>query len=190
MVSISEFSGILRLGMGIRYQPGHILDVLRTRVETENEAAFIKHLDYIGLHYYGDIPPLELLRFPLRFSRFPARPQGFGRIIHDTYNRYKLPILIGENGLATENHGPRPDGWTADRYLEAHVSEVKNAIAAGIPILGYCWWTLTDNYEWGSFDNRFGLYRVECASGDYTRHATPTVAAFRRVVTTPGPLAR
>ncbi|MEB3284741.1 MAG: family 1 glycosylhydrolase [Candidatus Sericytochromatia bacterium] len=187
MVSISEFSGILRLGVGLRYQPGHLLDVLRTKVEGDEEGALIKHLDYVGLHYYGDIPPLELLHFPLRFARFPARPQGFAQIIHNTYARYNLPILIGENGLATNNHEPRPDGWTGDRYLAAHVAEVKQAIQSGIPILGYCWWTLTDNYEWGSFDNRFGLYRVECASGDYTRHPTPTVAAFRQAVTSVPP---
>ncbi|MEB3197686.1 MAG: family 1 glycosylhydrolase [Candidatus Sericytochromatia bacterium] len=182
MVSVSEFSGILRLGVGLDYQPGHLLDGLRTRGQAAASGLTFPHLDYIGLHYYGDIPPLELIHFPLRFHRFPARPEGFGRLIRQTWARYRLPILIGENGLATRNHAARPDGWTSDRYLEAHVAEVRAARTAGIPILGYCWWTLTDNYEWGSFDNRFGLYRVECASGDYTRHATPAVAAFRRAI--------
>jgi beta-glucosidase len=56
----------------------------------------------------------------------------------------------------------------------------------GVPVLGYFWWTLTDNYEWGSFDPRFGLYRVECQSGDFTRHPTPAVETYRRIIAANG----
>lgn len=182
MVSISEFSGIIAVGPGIDYVPSRILDPLRTRVPDADGFIKPKHMDYIGLHYYGDIPPKEMAGWPLRFDRFGVRPERFGRIIRDTWKRYKLPILIGENGLATYNHEARADGWDAARYLDAHVQVVREAIAEGVPIHGYCWWTLTDNYEWGSFDARFGLYRVECVDGDYERQATPAVAAFRRAV--------
>jgi beta-glucosidase len=184
-VSVSEFTGILGVGPGITWAPGRLMDPLRTRTGSDDEALRFKHLDFLSLHYYGDIPPLELVHFPLRFHRFTARPSGFGRVLRDAWRRYKLPILIGENGMATRNHEPRPDGMTSDRYLESHIAEVRQVMAEGVPILGYCWWTLTDNYEWGSFDNRFGLYRVECQAGDFTRHATPGVAAFRRAVAGP-----
>lgn len=177
MVSVSEFTGVLGLGPGLDYLPGRVMDLFRAR-----EGGKIKHMDFIGLHYYGDIPPLELTRFPLPFHRFGVRPDRFGRILRDTYDRYGLPILIGENGIATYNHEPRPDGWDAPRYLEAHVGEVRRAIEGGVPVLGYCWWTLTDNYEWGSYDARFGLYRVDCHAGDFTRRPTPAVEAFRRVI--------
>ncbi|MEB3220720.1 MAG: family 1 glycosylhydrolase [Candidatus Sericytochromatia bacterium] len=190
MVSVSEFTGILRIGPGIAWTPGQLMDPLRTRRADQPDETTFKHLDFLGLHYYGDIPPLELMHFPLRFHRFTARPSGFGRILREAWDRYRLPILIGENGMATRNHEVRPDGWTSARYLEAHVAEVRQAMTAGVPILGYCWWTLTDNYEWGSFDNRFGLYRVECQTGDYTRHPTPAVAAFRRAVAGGEPPAR
>jgi hypothetical protein len=31
--------------------------------------------------------------------------------------------------------------------------------------LGYLHWSLTDNYEWGSFTPRFGLFRIDFPSG-------------------------
>ncbi|MNT21453.1 Glycosyl hydrolase family 1 [compost metagenome] len=52
----------------------------------------------------------------------------------------------------------------------------------GVPIIGYTYWTLTDNYEWGSFNDRFGLYRVECRDGDYRRIATPAVGVYKEIV--------
>lgn len=177
MVSFSEFTGVLGLGTGLDYVPGRFLDLLHAR-----EGGRFKHMDFVGLHYYGDIPPMELLAYPLPFHKFGVRPERFGKILRDAHARYGLPILIGENGIATKNHEPRPDGWDAARYVEAHVDEVTRAMADGVPVLGYCWWTLTDNFEWGSYDARFGLYRVDCQAGDYTRHATPAVAAYRKVI--------
>ena len=158
-----------------------ILDPLRTKGEPGPDGfRQPKHMDYLGLHYYGDIPPKEMSGWPLRFDRFGVRPERFAKMIKDAYARYRLPILIGENGLATYNHQPRPDGWEAARYLDAHVQVLRDVAADGVPLLGYCWWTLTDNWEWGSFDARFGLYRVECVDGDYERRATAAVAAFKR----------
>jgi beta-glucosidase len=31
----------------------------------------------------------------------------------------------------------------------------------GYPLEGYFHWSLTDNYEWGSYHARFGLYEVD-----------------------------
>ena len=64
----------------------------------------------------------------------------------------------------------------------AHVREVQRARAEGVPVIGYMYWTLTDNYEWGSFDPRFGLWRVEASSGDLTRHETPAVGVYREII--------
>jgi beta-glucosidase/6-phospho-beta-glucosidase/beta-galactosidase len=30
-----------------------------------------------------------------------------------------------------------------------------------VNLLGYLHWSLTDNYEWGSYTPRFGLYRID-----------------------------
>jgi beta-glucosidase len=54
--------------------------------------------------------------------------------------------------------------------------------AKGIPLLGYLHWTLTDNYEWGSYDPRFGLWAVDLRSGDLERKATSGVEVYREIV--------
>jgi len=36
---------------------------------------------------------------------------------------------------------------------------------AGVPIEAYLHWTLYDNWEWGSYEPRFGLYATERPSG-------------------------
>jgi beta-glucosidase/6-phospho-beta-glucosidase/beta-galactosidase len=82
-----------------------------------------------------------------------------------------LGILIAENGMSQRcsrdnaTGGPRPDGLTRSDYLEAHFREVRRMLDNGVPLLGYLHWSLTDNYEWGSFTPRFGLYRIDFARG-------------------------
>jgi len=30
-----------------------------------------------------------------------------------------------------------------------------------VPLLGYLHWSITDNYEWGTFTPRFGLFTID-----------------------------
>jgi beta-glucosidase len=171
-VSLTEFNGVLPLGpLPLLFSPGLLLARLFRDLP----------MDYVSLHYYGDVSFADMGAFPTRPDNFDTRPDHFRKALVAAWRQFKLPILIGENGLATRNHAPRRDGWDAERYLEAHVAAMREAMAQGVPVIGYLWWTLTDNYEWGTYDTRFGLYRVECQAGDFTRIPTPAVAAFRRL---------
>ena len=47
-------------------------------------------------------------------------------------------------------------------YIEAHLADVRRAIARGVPVKGYFCWSLLDNYEWSfGYDKRFGLVHVD-----------------------------
>ena len=75
-----------------------------------------------------------------------------------------LPLWILENGLCNRvrrgvSH-PRVDGWTRPRYLKEHVAALAGAIREGAPVAAYVHWSLLDNYEWGSYQPRFGLFGV------------------------------
>jgi hypothetical protein len=76
-----------------------------------------------------------------------------------------LDIWIVENGLCNRVVGatsyPRLDGWDRPRYLREHLAVVDRAVADGLPITAYLHWTLADNYEWGSYEPRFGLFGIE-----------------------------
>ena len=79
--------------------------------------------------------------------------------------RYNLPLLITENGYSGNDfvmldgkvHDPQRIDWI-HRYL----LEVKRAMEEDIPILGYTYWSLMDNFEWASgYDPRFGLIFID-----------------------------
>ncbi len=94
------------------------------------------------------------------------------------YERYGKPILITENGMACfdlvsldhEVHDPaRID------FIHRYLLSLKRAVDEGIPVLGYQYWSLLDNFEWADgYDKRFGLIYV-----DYkTLERTPKDSAY------------
>ncbi|MBE5944553.1 MAG: beta-glucosidase [Lachnospiraceae bacterium] len=81
------------------------------------------------------------------------------------YERYGLPILISENGIASmdwvDRHGKVCDPNRED-YIARYVSHLMKAADEGIPIMGYLYWSVMDNYEWSEgYDKRFGLIYVD-----------------------------
>lgn len=84
-----------------------------------------------------------------------------------------LPAVILESGMATRVSGgraaPRRDGATRDRFLRHYLFEAMRAVKDGLPLAGYFYWTLVDNYEWGSYESRFGLYTVDRETGTARR---------------------
>ena len=56
---------------------------------------------------------------------------------------------------------PRPDGLTRIQFLKESLGEIMRALQKGYPIRGYLYWTLTDNYEWGSYTVRLGLLEYD-----------------------------
>nr|CCA20215.1 unnamed protein product [Albugo laibachii Nc14] len=67
-------------------------------------------------------------------------------------------ILLTENGWCGNETIINTDQlW----YHQTYLDQVHKAIfEEHIPIIGYTVWSFMDNYEWGSFDARFGLYYV------------------------------
>ena len=87
------------------------------------------------------------------------------RFIHE---RYGLPIMITENGLAANDtvstDGKVHDPQRAD-FIRRYLSQLARAIKEGIPVLGYQHWALLDNFEWAEgYDPRFGLVYVDYAT--------------------------
>ncbi|WP_309127266.1 GH1 family beta-glucosidase [Microbacterium sp.] len=81
-----------------------------------------------------------------------------------------VPLMITENG-AIYGDSPTHDGRVHDvrrtRYLRAHVAAMAEALAAGVPLVGYTHWSLLDNFEWAlGYRPRFGLVYVDFRSGE------------------------
>ena len=66
--------------------------------------------------------------------------------------RYKKPIYITENGIATDE-----DAWRAE-YITLHLEQIHRAIEDGADIRGYYYWSNLDNFEWAEgWGPKFGL---------------------------------
>ena len=84
------------------------------------------------------------------------------------FERYGLPILITENGMAGMDwvaiDGQVHDPQRID-FMQRYLQEFKKAADEGIELLGYTYWSAMDNLEWAAgFNQRFGLIHVDFRS--------------------------
>ncbi|MBI5201048.1 MAG: glycoside hydrolase family 1 protein, partial [Elusimicrobia bacterium] len=86
-------------------------------------------------------------------------PEGFERVVSSYWQAYRTPILITENGIADAT------GARREAYIRDHLAALGRAMKAGAKVTGYLHWSLVDNYEWGSYKPKFGLYHVDKKKG-------------------------
>ncbi|EGD53810.1 putative glycosyl hydrolase [Gordonia neofelifaecis NRRL B-59395] len=148
-------------------------------------------LDYVGLDYYYSISPTDptaAYAAKNEFWKASIAADGIYYALRDMAQRFPgKPLYVVESGMATENGKPRPDGYRRADHLRDLVYWVQKARRDGLPVIGMNYWSLTDNYEWGSYTPRFGLYTVNVKS-DPTLQRIPTdaVAAFRKITAANG----
>ncbi|MCL4392837.1 family 1 glycosylhydrolase [Patescibacteria group bacterium] len=79
-------------------------------------------------------------------------PESIFNVLQVLYKRYKKDIYITENGISD------PTDKIRSKYINEYLSSVYRAIKNGIPVKGYFYWTLIDNFEWlDGFNAKFGL---------------------------------
>ncbi|WP_067574849.1 family 1 glycosylhydrolase [Nocardia acidivorans] len=148
-------------------------------------------LDFVGIDYYFGYEPPTLAATSggaAGMWDLPVRPEGiYFALQHYSRQFPGKPLWIVENGMPTENGRPRPDGYTRSNQLRDTVYWLQRAKADGMNVIGYNYWSLTDNYEWGSYTPRFGLYTVNALS-DPTLKRIPTdaVETYRDIITHDG----
>ncbi len=103
---------------------------------------------------------------------WPVKPEAIYWGLRFLHERYGLPMVVTENGLANPDW-PGPDGRVHDPqrvdFLRRYLLEVRRAIADGTDVRGYFSWTLMDNFEWSlGYRPRFGLVHVDYKSGRRT----------------------
>jgi beta-glucosidase len=81
------------------------------------------------------------------------------------WERYRLPIVITENGLANPDW-VGPDGRVHDPqridFTGRYLAQFRRAIEEGVEASGYFHWSLMDNFEWAEgYRQRFGLIHVD-----------------------------
>jgi len=148
------------------------------------ESPHQRTLDVIGLDYYEPVASRHF-RLPGHRTaggrnRLPTRelwddapdPVGLTRWLQAQQTLTPgIPFWVVENGMCNlvrqGRSYSRLDGWDRPRYLRGNIAAVVEAADAGVPVHGYWHWSLADNYEWGSYEPRFGLYGVDRYHGEH-----------------------
>ncbi|MEN0133909.1 MAG: family 1 glycosylhydrolase [Rhodococcus sp. (in: high G+C Gram-positive bacteria)] len=144
-------------------------------------------LDFLGVDYYYGLSLDNVTAVNAVTDAFyDISPQPDG--IYHALMRYTrtfpgLPLYVVENGMPTDDGAPRADGYTRSDHLRDHLYWMERARADGAPVIGYNYWSITDNYEWGTFRPRFGLFTVDALTDPtLTRRPTDAVATYRDLV--------
>ena len=126
---------------------------------------YIKDDDFLGVQNYTrnrfgffgqiDLPKgAELTQMSYEFY-----PEALANVIRAVAKDYKGDIIVTENGIATSDDSRRVE------FIHRVLAGVEGCIADGIPVKGYCHWSLLDNFEWQKgFSMTFGLIAVERAT--------------------------
>lgn len=167
---------------------------LYPQTEPEDAAALKASTpDFIGVNYYFSIcvkekvgpinynQPLfwvsdafDICENPyLRKSEWMDKgidPMGLHIGMRKIYNRYRLPMIVTENGMAySETLGE--DGKIHDtyriEYLRQHIEQLHILLEEGVPVLGYCPWSFVDVVSsHQGFAKRYGLVYVDRTDTD------------------------
>jgi beta-glucosidase len=180
-----------------------------------------RSLGAIGFDWYDPVAS-HAMRPPGRRGPQGGRDWSMGRAIWDVVPHPEglrawcrteaafhagLPLWVVENGMATRmvdhRSAPREDGWDRPRYIREHLGAVADAVADAVPVTAYLHWSLVDNYEWGSYEPRLGIFGMDRsdpggtvrwmdtdaagddAAGTFTRVVRGLLAGDRSVVAHP-----
>jgi beta-glucosidase len=139
----------------------------------------VKTCDFLGVNYYfSDRVYGYRVHNPdekvsdLGWDLSPANIQQALERLHE---KYKLPIIITENGLADRTDEHRQ--WWITQTLIA----MQKAMENGVQLEGYLHWSLLDNFEWdkGTWP-RFGLAEVNYKT--FERTLRPSALWFGKVI--------
>lgn len=139
--------------------------------------------DFIGIQNYeaavydadGLLPPPQEATLNLLGSAIDTA--SLGGTARYAYEVSGVPVFVTEHGIATDDDALRAG------FIEPSLAGLLDAIDDGVPVLGYCHWTLLDNFDWtAGYDSyRFGLYTVDRQT--FARKPKPSAAGYAAIAT-------
>ncbi len=137
-----------------------------------------------GVYRGADNPFLERNEF-----NWEIDPIGFRTTFRELYDRYRLPLLVTENGLGAYDEltedGRVHDHYRID-YLAQHIRQIQYAITDGVDVLGYCPWSAIDLVSTHQgIRKRYGFIYVdrdEFDVKDFARHRKDSFFWYQRLI--------
>ncbi|MBW8381810.1 MAG: glycoside hydrolase family 1 protein, partial [Youngiibacter sp.] len=121
-------------------------------------------------------------------------PKGLRWTLNNIYNRYRIPLMIVENGLGavdkiTEEKKVH-DSYRID-YLRKHIEQMGEAIQDGVDLIGYTPWGCIDlvSASTGEMHKRYGFIYVDKdndGKGTLDRYRKDSFHWYRKVIESNG----
>lgn len=141
-------------------------------------------VDFFGMSYYArlshDPLPITYLDTPHKIKAlgkphddmWEYHPEGLRTCLDRYWKKYRKPIIITENGVCDSSDELR------QRAIGDYANLIHQAIADGIAIRGYYWWSTWDNFEWHLGPTyRFGLYECDLETKERRKRKSAEVFA-------------
>ena len=123
---------------------------------------YIQNDDFLGVQNYSrkiitaDGPKEPAADAPLTQMGYEDYPASIGHVLEKVSKEYSGDLIVTENGIATDDDERRCS------FIEEAFAGVRRCAENGIPVKGYCYWSLLDNFEWQEgFAKTFGLIAVD-----------------------------
>lgn len=139
----------------------------------------VKHCDVLGVNFYFSNRVYGYrVHSPNEYVSdvgWDLSPLHIQYVLERLHQKYKLPLIVTESGLADSDDNQRR--W----FITQQLIGMQKALDEGVDIRGYLHWSLLDNFEWayGRWP-RYGLVAV-----DYTtqkRTLRPSAIWFGKVI--------
>ncbi len=121
-------------------------------------------------------------------------PEGLRYSLNEIYDRYRIPLMVVENGLGAydkiEEDGSINDDYRID-YLRSHIEQMKEAVKDGVDLMGYTPWGCIDlvSASTGEMAKRYGFIFVEKyddGTGSLARRKKKSFDWYKQVISTNG----
>ena len=138
-----------------------------------------KHCDFLGVNYYfsNRIYGYRVHNPHSQTSDigWDVAPENLEYALVRLWEKYKLPMIITENGIADSDDELRQE------WILKTISAMQSAMSQDVKLLGYLHWSLLDNFEWayGKWP-RFGLAEVDYKT--MNRKLRPSAKWFAKVI--------
>lgn len=103
--------------------------------------------------------------FPRTASDHPITPDALYWAVRFHQERYRLPVLIVENGMANVDfrmQGSMVHDQQRIQYLKKYLSGLRRAVDEGYQVMGYLYGSVFDKFEWTQgYDERLGLVYID-----------------------------
>lgn len=135
-----------------------------------------QHIDTIGLNYYfhkhfgnNDVHKKSDMGWDLY-------PDGLYHTLMEL-KQYGKPVFVSEAGIADHLDMYRGE------YIRGLVHATYRAIDDGVPVKGFMYWSLTDNFEWAEgYEKRFGLVAIDYETKE--RHIRDSAYVYKEICST------